>query len=71
MTNNREIESLMRMAERAAAMADATADPWLKAQWAEIANAYTDTAQSRMQAAVSASGPRRAPDPAEGGKGDG
>jgi hypothetical protein len=67
LTNEREVESFLRMAERAAAMADATADPWLKAQWAEIANAYTDTAQSRMQAA----GSRRAPDPVEGGKGDG
>jgi len=45
MTNEQEIESFLRMAGRAAAMANATSDPWLKAQWAEIAGAYRDVAQ--------------------------
>ena len=69
MTNEREIESFLRMAGRAAAMANATSDPWLKAQWTEIAGAYKDVAQSRMQAPA----PARlgAPGPVERGKADG
>jgi hypothetical protein len=50
-------------------MANATSDPWLKAQWTEIAGAYKDVAQSRMQAPA----PARlgALGPVERGKADG
>jgi hypothetical protein len=68
-TDEREIESFLRMAGRATAIANTASDPWLKAQWMEIAGAYRQVAQSRRQAAVPAS--RRAPGPVEGGKDDG
>lgn len=53
MTNEQEIESFLRMAGRAAAMANATSDPWLKAQWTEIACAYRDVAQGYGKNVVS------------------
>ena len=49
MSDEREIESLVRMAGRAAAMANAASDPWLKAQWTEIAGAYKDVARGYGQ----------------------
>jgi len=69
MTNKQEIESFLQMAGRAAAMANAASDPWLKAQWAEIAGACRDVAQSRMQASAPAN--LRAPGRVEKGKDDG
>jgi hypothetical protein len=70
MTNNREMESLLRMAGRATAMAHAASDPWLKSQWQEIARAYKDVAQSRVQASPSP-GRLRVPDPVERGQDNG
>ena len=63
-TNEREIEGFLRMAGRAAAMANAASDPWLKAQWTEIAGAYRDVAQGYGRKTASGRGDER-------GKGDG
>lgn len=63
-TNEQQIESFLRMAGRAAAMANAASDPWLKAQWTEIAGAYKDVAQGYGKKAVSGRGGER-------GEGDG
>jgi hypothetical protein len=62
-TNEQEIESLLRMAGRAAAMANATSDPWLKAQWTEIAGASKDVARGYGKKAIPGGGDER-------GKGD-
>lgn len=64
MKDEQQIESFLRMAGRAAAMANATSDPWLKAQWTEIAGAYKDVAQGYTRKTVSGRGDA-------GGKGDG
>jgi hypothetical protein len=66
MASEREVESYLRMAGRAAAMANASADPWLKTQWQEIADAYRDVAQNHMRGARST-----AQSPPERGKVDG
>ena len=59
MSDEREIESFLRMAGRAAAMANAASDPWLKAQWLEIAGAYRDVAQGYGKKTVSGRGDER------------
>ena len=56
MKEEREIESFLRMAGRAAAMANAASDPWLKAQWTEIAGAYKDVAQEYARKKLSGRG---------------
>ena len=63
-TNEQEIESFLRMAGRAAAVANATSYPWLKAEWTEIAGAYRDVAQGFGRKTASGRGDER-------GKGDG
>jgi hypothetical protein len=63
-TNEQEVESFLRMAGRAAAVANATSDPWLKAEWTEIAGAYRDVAQGFGRKTASGRGDER-------GKGDG
>ena len=71
MKTERKIESYLRMAGRAAAMANAASDTWLKTQWQEIARAYKDVAQEHISATASEPGGVGVLYPVERGAGDG
>ncbi len=52
MTNEREAETFLWLAEEAAARANSTSESWLRLQWLEIAGAYCDCAERRMKSTL-------------------
>ena len=70
MTKAGEVESFLRMAGRAAALADGASDPWLKAEWREVARACKNVARARMNGTLVRRSGLTERDGTEGGKGD-
>jgi len=70
-TDERKIQSFLSMAGRAAAMAHAASDPWVKREWEEIACAYKDVAQAQRTAMAARADGLRAPRAVGRGKGNG